>query len=64
MKTYNYILFDLDGTLTDSAEGIINSVIYALNKKGIQETDRAKLTVFVGPPLLDSFMKYYGMPVL
>lgn len=61
MKTYNYILFDLDGTLTDSAEGIINSVIYALNKKGIQETDRAKLTVFVGPPLLDSFMKYYGM---
>lgn len=58
---YRYILFDLDGTLTDSAEGIINSVIYALNKYGITENDRDKLTAFVGPPLTDSFMKYYGV---
>ncbi len=58
---YEYILFDLDGTLTDSAEGIVNSVIYALKKKGIEEHDRAKLNAFVGPPLMDSFMKYYGM---
>lgn len=61
MNRYNYILFDLDGTLTDSAEGIINSVLYALEKKGIKETNRQKLTAFVGPPLIDSFMKYYGM---
>lgn len=58
---YKYILFDLDGTLTDSAEGIVNSVVYALRKKGIEENDRAKLSAFVGPPLMDSFMKYYGM---
>ena len=58
---YKYILFDLDGTLTDSAEGIVNSVVYALKKKGIEENDRAKLSAFVGPPLMDSFMKYYGM---
>ncbi len=58
---YKYILFDLDGTLTDSAEGIVNSVIYALKKKGIEEHDRAKLNAFVGPPLVDSFMKYYEM---
>ena len=58
---YKYILFDLDGTLTDSAEGIVNSVLYALKKKGIKESDRAKLHAFVGPPLMDSFMKYYGM---
>ena len=58
---YKYILFDLDGTLTDSAEGIVNSVVYALKKKGIEEHDRAKLSAFVGPPLMDSFMKYYGM---
>ncbi len=58
---YKYILFDLDGTLTDSAEGIVNSVVYALKKKGIEEQDRAKLNAFVGPPLADSFMKYYGM---
>ena len=58
---YDYILFDLDGTLTDSAEGIVNSVLYALKKKGIEEHDRDKLHAFVGPPLIDSFMKYYGM---
>lgn len=61
MGKYKYILFDLDGTLTDSADGIINSVIYALDKKGIKEDDREKLKAFVGPPLTDSFMKYYGM---
>ena len=61
MGNYNYILFDLDGTLTDSAEGIINSVLYALHKNGIDEQDREKLTAFVGPPLGESFEKYYGM---
>ena len=57
---YDIILFDLDGTLTESAEGITNSVIFALDKMGIQETDKEKLKVFVGPPLDESFMKYYG----
>lgn len=61
MEKYQYILFDLDGTLTESHEGIINSVLYALEKKGIHENDREKLMTFVGPPLLDSFMKHYGM---
>lgn len=61
MEKYQYILFDLDGTLTDSAEGIVNSVLHALEKKGIQEPDREKLLGFVGPPLADSFMKFYGM---
>ena len=57
MKNY---FFDLDGTLTDSAEGIINSVIYAVSTFGIEETDREALTSFVGPPLADSFMQRYG----
>lgn len=61
MEQYRYILFDLDGTLTQSHEGIINSVLYALEKKGIRETDREKLMAFVGPPLTDSLMKFYGM---
>lgn len=61
MEKYQYVLFDLDGTLTDSAEGIVNSVLYALKKRGMQEADREKLLGFVGPPLADSFMKYYGM---
>lgn len=55
-----HLLFDLDGTLTDSAEGITNSVLYALEKYGIQETNRDKLRKFIGPPLKESFMSYYG----
>ena len=57
---YHYILFDLDGTLTDPAEGITNSVMYALRKFGIEEHDRTKLFSFIGPPLIDSFMEKYG----
>lgn len=55
-----YLLFDLDGTITDSAEGIVHSVAYALERMGIQEEDKSRLTRFVGPPLRDSFMEYYG----
>lgn len=55
-----YILFDLDGTLTDSQEGITKAVEYALASFGITVEDRAELNVFIGPPLTDSFEKYYG----
>jgi len=57
---FKNILFDLDGTLTDSGPGITKSVQYALKKFGIVEPDLKKLGVFVGPPLEESFMKYYG----
>lgn len=59
MKSYRYIFFDLDGTLTDPGMGITNSVLYALKKFGIEE-ERSKVYCFIGPPLLDSFRKYYG----
>lgn len=55
-----YIFFDLDGTLTDSSEGITKGVMYSLNKFGIKEGDPKKLYKFIGPPLKDSFMEYYG----
>lgn len=55
-----YLLFDLDGTVTDSMTGIINSVAYALEHMGIAEIDKSQLVKFVGPPLRDSFMEYYG----
>ncbi len=57
---YQNILFDLDGTLTDPAEGITNSVAYALEKFGISVADHLELVPFIGPPLFDSFRKYYG----
>ena len=56
---YNYLLFDLDGTLTDSGAGIINSVLYALKKFDIEVEDRTQLYDFIGPPLAESFQKFY-----
>ncbi len=55
-----YILFDLDGTLTDPGVGITRSVQHALKHYGIVEEDLEKLTPFIGPPLKDSFMEFYG----
>jgi len=55
------ILFDLDGTLTDSGEGIINCALFALSHFGIPLPDRETLRVFVGPPLYESFVKF-GVP--
>lgn len=57
---YKYILFDLDGTLTDSADGILNSVEYALNKMGVNNMSRQELFKFVGPPLHVSFSTFCG----
>lgn len=57
---YKCLFFDLDGTLTDPAEGITNSIIYSLNKFNIEVNDRTSLYKFIGPPLVDSFMNFYG----
>ena len=56
-----YILFDLDGTLTDPKLGICTCVQYALKLFDIDEPDLDKLEPFIGPPLKDSFMQYYGL---
>ena len=56
-----YLLFDLDGTLTDPKEGICTCVQYALASFGIQEPDLDKLEPFIGPPLKESFMQFYDM---
>ncbi|MBQ4131910.1 MAG: HAD hydrolase-like protein [Clostridia bacterium] len=58
---FDTILFDLDGTLTDPAEGITNSVIYALKKMGIAPPERKELLKFIGPPLAQSFEKYFNL---
>ena len=58
---YNTILFDLDGTLTESAEGITRSAAYACEKMGYAVPPQHILDKFIGPPLVGSFMEYSGM---
>jgi len=58
-KPYRNVLFDLDGTLTDSAEGVMNSIKYALSQYGITSTPD-ELKSLIGPPLQHSFQKLYG----
>ena len=57
---YKYILFDLDGTLTDPKIGITKSVQYALEKNDIEVESIRELEKFIGPPLKDSFMQFYS----
>ena len=57
---YRYLFFDLDGTLTDSKEGIIRCARYAIDKMGTPQPDEATLLKFIGPPLQDSFMTHCG----
>lgn len=58
--SFKYCLFDLDGTLTDPAIGITNSVMHALEKYDIHVSDRSELYPFIGPPLDYSFKTFYG----
>lgn len=55
-----YVLFDLDGTLVDSSQGIFNCFRYAFNKMSMPDLPNEKLKPFVGPPLLDSFLSLLG----
>jgi len=59
-NNFEYILFDLDGTITDSGEGITKSVQYALKHFGITEDNLSALNKFIGPPLKESFKKFYN----
>jgi len=54
------LLFDLDGTLTDSKQGIINSIRYTLEKMKLKENN-INLELLIGPPLSESFEKYFGL---
>lgn len=61
MKSYSVILFDLDGTLTDPAEGITSSFVYALSKMGMPVEDKSAYLRYIGPPLVDTFEKEFGL---
>ena len=57
---YEYCFFDLDGTLTNPEFGITNSFMYALNKYNISVSERTELHKVIGPPLMDSFQRFYN----
>lgn len=59
--TYKHFLFDLDGTLTDPAMGITNSILYAMEKFGLPKVAREELYCFIGPPLLEMFQSQFGV---
>lgn len=58
---YAAVLFDLDGTITDSKPGILNSIRYALNKYGLEVPSDEQLQTFIGPPLKEQFMVTFGL---
>ena len=60
MSKYELILFDLDGTLTDPASGLVKSFSYALSRMGIDCSDAEGLKRFIGPPLYDEWQRVYG----
>ncbi len=59
--SWDVVLFDLDGTLTDSGEGVGNGVLYALDKLGLPAPEQSELRKYLGPPLWDSFRDYAGV---
>ncbi|QBO36221.1 HAD family hydrolase [Periweissella cryptocerci] len=61
INQYDYIFFDMDGTITDSAEGILNSLDYAIEKLGLEHRSRVEMQTFIGPPMLDSFERIWGL---
>lgn len=61
MPAFRTVLFDLDGTLTDSAPGITASVRFALNELGVTDYDDSILYKFIGPPLIWSFKEFFSM---
>ena len=58
---YKLVVFDLDGTILDTAEGILASVEYVVEKFGLPKLEKEILPSFIGPPIQDSFSKYYGL---
>ena len=61
MNNYNIVIFDLDGTLIDSSEGIFNSIRYAEEKLNLVRLDESLLPSFVGPPPTESYQKLHGL---
>ncbi len=62
MKQYDYLIFDFDGTVVDTGEGILNSLRFAFRDQGDDVPDLSDLRKFIGPPIYYSFTSFYGVP--
>ena len=60
-KKYNVAIFDLDGTLLDTSEGILSSVEYTIQEYGLRPLDKETMLRFIGPPIQDSFRRVYSL---
>lgn len=61
MKKYEIAVFDVDGTLLDTTEGVLEAVQYTIDKMGFSPLSKQQLYTFIGPPIQDSFAKAYGL---
>lgn len=62
-KTYDMVIFDVDGTLLDTSEGILASTVYTMQTHGLPVPDQQTLLTFIGPPIQTSFARQYDLPV-
>ena len=62
MKKYDYVIFDFDGTITDTGEGILKSLQYSFEANGKQAPDLSDLKKFIGPPIHYSYVTFYNIP--
>ena len=60
-QQYKAVVFDLDGTLLDTSEGVLSAVKYTINKFGFEPLNQEALNAFIGPPIQDSFAKAYDL---
>ena len=61
MNKYQAVVFDVDGTLLNTEMGILSAVEYTIERHGLTELSKDELKTFIGPPIQDSFQKYYGI---
>lgn len=62
MGKYKVAVFDVDGTLLDTKDGVLESVQYTIEKFGLQRLSVEQLETFIGPPIQNSFARYYKLP--
>lgn len=60
-QRFKVVVFDVDGTLLDTSEGVISSVKYTIKKHGLKELSDERLNTFIGPPIQDSFEREYNL---